>query len=147
MGRPKKNQVQVIEQTETSGAGVAVSAVPAQPESGDPAVGSEKPKRVYKPRERVELPEEVTARFSELRGLKNAASTLQDALLDSSRMARENGREDAFVDLAVEAEKIFAAINGMFEPLNKAVQVLKKQAAIAAAQAELEEAKKQLDLI
>lgn len=142
MGRPKKNQG--VAQVATASVAVEEPVVQAQ----ESAVSSEeKPKRVYKPREKVELPAEVTARFSELRGLKNAASTLQDALLDSSRMARENGREDAFAELATQAEVIFGEIDAMFEPLNKAVQVIKKQAAIVAAQAELEEAKRKLDLL
>jgi len=150
MGRPRKKiQVEQVEQVESGN--VAVSEVPKATATVDAEGGtvaeSDKPKRVYKPRERVELPAEVTAKFSELRGLKNAASTLQDALLDSSRMARENNREDGFGPLAEEATKIFAAINGMFEPLNRAVQILKRKDAIAQAQAELEEAQKQLDLL
>lgn len=151
MGRPRK--IQVVEQVETENEGgtVAVSEVQKPAVTGDVHVGtvaeSDKPKRVYKPRKRVELPAEVTAKFSGLRGLKNAASTLRDALLDSSRMARENNREDGFGPLAEEATKIFSAINSMFEPLNKAVQILKKKDAIAQVQAELEEAQKQLDLL
>lgn len=151
MARPRK--IQVVEQTaETNGGTVAVSESLNPTQTGsvedDSAVAeSDKPKRTYKRREKVELPAEVTAKFSELRGLKNAASTLQDTLLDSSRMARENGREDVFGPLAEEATKIFTAISAMFEPLNKAVQVLKRKSAIAQAQAELEEAEKQIDLL
>jgi len=151
MARPRK--IQVVEQTaKTNGGTVAVSESLKPTQTGsvedDSAVAeSDKPKRTYKRREKVELPAEVTAKFSELRGLKNAASTLQDALLDSSRMARENNREDGFGPLAEEATKIFSAINSMFEPLNKAVQILKKKDAIAQAQAELEEAQKRLDLL